>query len=42
MKMLKIPGKKKPVRAAEWKDVEKAVRCIIKEERRFLSAMANL
>lgn len=42
MKMLKIPGKKKPVRTAEWKDVEKTVKRIIKEERRFLSAMANL
>lgn len=42
MKMLKIPGKRKPVRAAEWKDVEKIVKRIIKEERRFLSAMANL
>ena len=42
MKMLKIPGKKKPVRAAEWKDIESIVLRMVSDERRFLARMANL
>jgi len=41
MKRIKIPGMKKPVWAAEWKDAKPIVERIIKEERRFLSRMAN-
>ena len=42
MKMLKVPGKRKPVRAAEWKDAKEIVQRIVKEERKFLSRMANV
>ena len=42
MKEIKVTNKKKPVKVAEWKDVKHIVKRIIREERRFLSAMANL
>ena len=42
MKLIMVPGMKRPVRAAEWKDAEKVVKKILKEERKFLSIMANL
>ena len=42
MKKIKILGKKKPVWAAEWKDAEKIVERIVKEERGFLARLANL
>ena len=39
---MKVPGKKRRVRVAEWKDVEHIVKRIIREERRFLAMLANL
>jgi hypothetical protein len=42
MKLIEVPGRKKPARAAERKDVERIVKRVIKEERRFLSMMANM
>jgi hypothetical protein len=42
MKRLKIPGRRKPVYVAEWKDVGHIVERVIKSEHKFLARMANL
>ena len=42
MKEIKVPGRKKPVRTAEWKDVKKIVERLIKRERKYLALMSNL
>ena len=41
VKLMMVPGMKRPVRVAEWKDAEKTVKRIMKEERKFLAIMAN-
>ena len=42
MELMKIPGMKRPVRVAEWKDAKHTVKKILKEERKYLSIMSNL
>lgn len=42
MELIKIPGKKRPVRAATWKEAKLIAEKIIKKNKKFFEELAEL
>ncbi len=42
MKLIKIPGKKRPVRAITWKEAKPIVERIIRENKKFFEELKDL
>ncbi|MFH0714725.1 MAG: hypothetical protein V1847_03050 [Candidatus Diapherotrites archaeon] len=42
MKIIKVKGKRAPIRMAEWKDIEKIVQKHLKEYKVFYAELADL
>lgn len=42
MELIKIPGKKRPVRAANWKEVEPIAKRIVRENKKFFEELEEL
>lgn len=42
MELIKIPGKKRPVRAATWEEAKPIVEKIIKENKEFFEELSEL
>jgi len=42
VEMIKIPGRKKPVRAATWKEAKPIAERIIRENKRFFEELSEM